>query len=358
MNLTVFLSDPRRRNLAALAALALVSVVLALFALNERAAEVAPKYTPQTFFPGLAGELSQATHIHIESKKSGTFDVTFKPEKGWVLPGRSNYPASFEEVRKTLVGLAALQTIEPKTTRPDWFHYVDLDAPPKGNGILITVSDDHNHTLASLIVGKSEDTGDASDTVELFVRKPDNNQSWLVKSPFQPHTSEADWMNKKVVDVDASRIQEADVRPLSGPAYTVRRDKPSDTDFTLSPIPHGRQIADPGGPDDVADALAGFSFDDVEPSGNFDFDTQSSRVITRTFDGLIVSVDVIKQGGNYWARVFADAVPGKPDVAKEAHEINVHAAGWAYKLPAYKGAQFLTSLDSLLKPVGTGKGAK
>ena len=116
MNLKIFSSDPRRRNLAVLAALALVSVLLAILALDRRAAEVAPKYPPQATFPGLAGKLGEVTRIHIESKKDGAFDVTFVPMKGWVLPGRSNYPASFEEVRKTLVGLAALQTIAPKFT--------------------------------------------------------------------------------------------------------------------------------------------------------------------------------------------------------------------------------------------------
>ncbi|MBU6298904.1 MAG: hypothetical protein KJS68_11730, partial [Alphaproteobacteria bacterium] len=185
-----------------------------------------------------------------------------------------------------------------------------------------------------------------------------DSQSWLVKSPFQPEASQTNWMRMKVADIDNSRIQEVDVRPLSGPYYTVKRDKSSDTDFTLSPIPRGREVTDAGGPDDVAYALAGFSFDDVEPSGNFDFDTQSSRLITRTFDGLIVSTDVLRQGGDYWARVFADALPGKPEAVKEAHEINARAAGWAYKLPAYKGVQFLTSLDSLLKPIGKAKASK
>ncbi len=47
-----------------------------------------------------------------------------------MLPGRNDYPASYETVNKTLVGLAALQTIEPKTSRPDWLHYIGLDAPP------------------------------------------------------------------------------------------------------------------------------------------------------------------------------------------------------------------------------------
>ncbi|MGA7676626.1 MAG: DUF4340 domain-containing protein [Rhizomicrobium sp.] len=355
MDLKALFSDPRRRNLAVLAALALASVLLAVLALDLRAAEVAPKYPPHAFFPGLAGKLDDVTRIHIESKKNGAFDVTFVPMKGWVLPGRSNYPASFEEVRKTLVGLAALQTIEPKTARPDWFHYIDLDAPPKGDGVVISLNDDKGRVLATLIVGKSEDIGDDTNFVGLFVRKPGETQSWLVGSPFTPHASPSDWLKKNIVDVDRARIQEVDVRPSSGPAYTVRRDKPSDLDFKLALLPRGRELGDPSGPDNVGSALTDFSFDDIQPSGNLDFDTQGWRTVTRTFDGLIVSVDVVKQGADTWARIYADAAPGNPDAAKEARDINAYAQGWAYKLPAFKGAQFMTALDSLLKPLAAKK---
>ncbi len=358
MDMTAFFSDPRRRNLAVLTGLALIGVVWAAIALNQRAAEVAPKYPPHAFFPGLAAKVDDVTRIHIVSAKSGAFDVVFVPMKGWVLPGRGNYPASFEEVRKTLVGMSALETIEPKTARRDWFHTVGLDAPPKGSGVQITLSDDHGRVLASMIAGKTEDIGDSSGAIGLFVRKPDNTQSWLVQSPFEPHANEADWMNKTVVSVDRARIQEVDVRPRSGTAYTLRRDKPSDADFTLSPIPRGREIGDPAERDGVAAAIAGFSFEDIQHAGNFDFEGLGSRLVTHTFDGLIVSVDVVRQGSDTWARVFADAVPGRPDVAKEANEINTHAAGWAYKLSAYEGTLFSTPLEGLLKtnvPAKAGK---
>jgi Domain of unknown function (DUF4340) len=346
--MTGLFSDPRRRNLAVLAAVAVISVVLAVVALDERAAEVAPKYPPHEFFPGLAGKVNEVTRIHIVSQKGGAFDVAFVPMKGWVLPARTNYPASFEEVRKTLVGMAALETIEPKTARPDWFHYVDLDAPPKGRGVEITLMNDKGTVLARLIGGKTEDIGDTSGANGLFVRKPGDNQSWLVRSPFTVRATPSEWLDKKVVDVDRARIKEADVRPSSGPAYVVSRDKPSDADFDLNPIPKGRELAYPGSPDAVASAIADFSFDDIRPAGGFDF-TNASRLITKTFDGLIVTTDVVKQGNDYWARIFADAAPGKPDAAKEAQAINAHADGWAFKLDQYKGAEFGTTLESLLK---------
>jgi hypothetical protein len=351
MELKTFLSDPRRRNLALLAALAFFSVVFAAVALEWRASEVAPKYTPHAFFPGVAGRLDEVTRIRVVSKKNDAFDVVFVPMKGWVLPGRGNYPASFEEVRKTLVGLAALETIEPKTARADWFHYVDLDAPPQGDGVLISLADDRNRVLASLIVGKSEDVGDVSDNIALFVRQPGQTQSWLVLSPFTPRAAQSDWLKKNIVDVDRSRIQSVEVRPQAGPGYTVSRDKPADADFALVPLPRGRELTDSSAPDAVGSALADFSFTDVQPVGNFDFDGQAWRTVTHSFDGLIVNVDVVKQGSDDWARINAYALPGQPDAAKEAREIDEAAQGWAFKLPAYKGAAFTTSLDSLLKPL-------
>ena len=358
MNLKTFFSDPRRRNLALLAALAFFSVVFAAVALAWRADEVAPKNTPQALFPGLAGKLDDVTRIHIVSKKNGAFDVVFVPMKGWVLPGRGNYPASFEEVRKTLVGLAALETIEPKTARANWLHYLDLDAPPNGAGVLISLADDKNRVLASLIVGKSEDIGEASENVGLFVRQPGQMQSWLVSSPFAPHAAQSDWLKKNIVELDRSRIQSVDVRPLTGPSYSVSRDKPGDTDFALTPMPHGRELTDSSAPAVVASALADFSFTDVQPVGNFDFDGQAWRNVTHTFDGLIVNVDVVRLGTDVWARINAFALPGKPDSAKEAREIDEAAQGWAFKLPAYKGAAFTTALDSMLKPVEASRNAK
>lgn len=354
MDIKTFFSDPRRRNLAVIFALAAVSCAWAAVALRVQAAEVAPVYTPHTFLQGFAGESNLATRIRIVSKK-GAFDVVFKPQKGWVLPARGDYPASFEQVRKTLVGLAALETIEPKTARPDWLHYLDLDAPPQGNGTLIEIGDDQGRVLASLIVGKSEDIGDPSGATGLFVRKPGEDQSWLVKSVVAPASSIGEWLNKSVVTVDPSRIHEADFSPAGGPAFALVKAKQTDLDFALASVPHGRAAGDPGTLDSAAQALGSFAFDDVRPASDLDFDHGASRLVTKTFDGLVVTVDIVKQGDDVWARVFAASQPGQPDADKEASDINAHAAGWAFHLPSYVGGQFAASLDSLLKPADAKK---
>ncbi len=342
-------ANPRRRNLAILAGAAVISVVLALLALREQAAELAPKYVPETFLPGFAAEIANVDRISVSGSK-GSFDIVRTPS-GWVLPNRSDYPAAFGEVRKTLVGLAGLETIEPKTARPDWYQYVGLETPPKGTGVLITVTAE-GRKIASVIFGKTQDIGDASGALGLFARRAGDSQSWLLRSVFQPKSDISDWLDKNVISVDRARIQDVAITPESGPAYSVRRDKPSDPDFMPSSLPRGRALNDPAAADSVASAITGFTFDDVRPQAELEF-SKATRVVTKTFDGLTVAVNVIQRGADYWATLSAAAEPSSKDADTEAREINARAGRWAYKLPAYKGQQFLTSLESLLKPVGT-----
>jgi hypothetical protein len=350
MDLNVLLKDPRRRNLAILVGVALVSLLLAVIALDMQQSEVAPRDATQSYFPNLASHVREIARIRVASKK-GTFEIAFKPYKGWVLPGRNDYPASFDRVKETVVGFAALLTIEPKTARADWLHAIQLDAPPKGDGVEITLMDDKEHPLAVMIVGKGVDIGDPNGWLGLFVRKPDSNQSWLVKSPVAFKGDPADWLEKSVMDVDRARIQETDVDPMGAPSFEARRDRPSDPDFTVADLPAGRTLADPTAADAVATAIAGFGFEDVQPTRDMDFG-DAARLITKTFDGLTVTVETLKSGGDYWATISAESAPGKPDAAREAREINARVNGWAYKLPPQEGQLFTTTLDNLLKPVG------
>ncbi len=345
----VILSDPRGRNLAILAAVALLLAIAAVLALNGQQAAVEPRYAQHEFFPNLARHAREIMRLRIQSKAHGAFDVVFKPEKGWVLPTRSDFRASFNQVQHTVVGLAALETFEPKTANPQWYSYIGVQAPDRGgSGVRITAYDEKGHVLADLIAGKTVDIGDPNGSQGLFARKPGEKQSWLLQSWFEPRSDIADWMDKDVLSIDRSRIREIDVQPASGASFTVRRDNPAQSDFALVNVPKGREVSYPAAADGVAAAISDFSFDDVQPAAKFNF-SGAAHLITRTFDGLDITADVINLNGAYWAQFAAEAA--KPAAENEAREINARTNGWAYKLPAYKGQQFMTTLDSLLKPL-------
>src|SRR6185437_6799530 len=134
-------------------------------------------------------------------------------------------------------------------------------------------------------------------------------------------------------------------------------DKPKDPDFKLMNLPAGRELAYPGAADNVAAAIVGLTFDDTKPATAFDF-SKAARVVTRTFDGLTVTIQVLQKGADYWATVSAQAEPGKKSAEKEAKAINAKTSGRAYKLPAFKGQPLMTKQATLLKPLNPPKGAK
>ena len=343
-------NDPRRRNLAVLAAIALVSLILAGLALTYQGTKDGAQSRQEIMFPGLGDRIHNIARIHIVSRQYGAFDMVFDPRIGWVLLQHGNYPASFEQMRSTVVGLTNLQTIAAKTARPEWYGFIGVDAPPKGSGTLIQLLDDKNNVLAALIMGKETDIGDPGGSIGLYVRKPDEAQSWLARSVFEPKSNPADWLDKNILTVDPSQIVEADINPVSGPAFVIKRAGPAG--FAIADLPKGREEAYPGAAAAVAAAITGFDFEDVKTADAFDF-TNAPRFVTRTVDGLTVTVRTVPEAGAFWATIYAEG--DNPRAAAEARAIDAHSDGWAYKLPTFKGQLFMITLESLLKPLAAKK---
>lgn len=343
------MTDTRRRNLIVLGSATLVSLGLAGFALERRAAQGIAPYAPTAFLPGFADKVKNAALIHIVAP-GGAFDVA-QTAKGWVLPGRGDYPANFDEVRHTLIGLASLQALAPKTSRAEWLHYLSLDTPPKGAGTQVTVQDAKGGVLATLIAGNTEDLGDSNGASGLFVRRPGENQAWLAKGVFVPHGDIGAWLSPHVFDVGPGRLKDVTVTPPGGAAFTVTHPRPSAASFELAiPVPPYKGTPNSPRINDIAYAVSSFSFDDVRSAAAIDF-SKASHAVAHSFDGLTVSFDLIRQGDDVWTRLSAAAAPGaKPAIVQEASVINAQASGWAYKLPEQKGRALQSALASLIEP--------
>lgn len=340
----------RPRLLIFLAIAAFAMLLLGVLAIQWHIRHAAAHATPHLLFADLSSNLHNVTAIRIETKRDGIVDVTFLPLRGWVLTKRGDYPASFDTVRRLLSALTQMTTIEPKTARPDWFHYVDLDAPPEGAGTRISVFDGSGHTLADLIVGKRTDTP-INGPVTLFVRKANEQQSWLVHSPSDLHIELDDWFERHAIALDQRQVAQIEFMPLYGPPYILRRTAPGQP-FDLFGTVRANFIKAPPQPlADYADKLTNIPFTDAGPQGQFVFTSRTAKIRIRTFNGLMVNIEVIRIGADYWARIDASAAPGRPAAEKQATAINAMAFDWAFKLRPAQGAIFLTSLDGLKRRI-------
>ena len=336
----------RRRILIGLGSAALIFGLAAVFALYQRAAEGMPRYASEIFLPGFAEAAKNATRIEILAP-GGAFTVAQTPQ-GWVLPDRGNYPADFDEVRRTLISLAQLTTIAPKTERPDWLTHLALGTPPSGNGTLITVKDAKGAVLAQLITGNVEQLGDPSGATGLFVRRPGENRSWLVRAVFPTHGDIGSWMMKRVVDIGPARLKSVTVVPAAGASFTVGRAAAGD--------PVGVEGLPPTVTPDVqlvneiGFAVATLSVEDVRPAGAMDF-ARAARVMATSFDGLAVQLELVQRLDGIWARIGANGTG--PKAAEEAAGVNARARDWVFRLPAEKAKVLLVDRARLLTPPPT-----
>lgn len=340
--------DFRRRNLLVLGSAALVSVILAGVALTLQARQTQAHFTASEFLPGFSAHVKDAARIHVASH-SGAFDVVYMPDKGWILPAKGGYPADFDQVRHTLIGLAALEAVEPKTDRADWLSYVGLTAPPKGNGISLTVTDRSGKVLGAVITGNSSELPDpTAGGSGLFVRHPGENQTYLARTVFTPHGELSDWLMTGVMNVEPARVNSVTITPFAGAPYTVTREHSSDPDFKLegSPPPKGL-VASTSEINLIPDIVSGFAFTDVKPASALDF-SKPAHLAAHTFDNQNIHMDAVQVNGAVWVKVSAAPDPGTPTMQKqEAAMINARAANWAYELATERGQFFSMKRDNL-----------
>jgi hypothetical protein len=355
----------RIRALTYLAGATGLAVLLAALSMMLRTSAGESDFKPTRMFAELASRLDDVATIQIEAKDV-SFNVVRDAQGLWTLPDKAKYPADFNTVRKTILGLAELDLVAEKTSRADWQEKLGLGLPKTGGtGTLVTLKDAKGDVMAALVAGASAEGEAAGGRQAIYVRRPDEPQTFVARGHFSPTTDQAQWLDKTFVDFARDRIKTVAMKPFKGRPYTVTRDKPDDANFrVVEAIPAGRQFRTESEPNSIGNALLGISFDDVKPISLVDFAKAATLEVT-TFDGLTASFKIVEKDRDFWIALEATANPSasaapakpgalKPDVAKEAKEINALAGGWAYKVPRYKGAVMTAPLEDLLRPIGGG----
>lgn len=362
----------RQRSLAYLAGVTGVFVLLAIATLWMRSSETHPVFPVVRMFPGLEAKVDDVASIQIETK-AASFNVVRDAKGEWTLPDKSNYPADFNLVRATILGLAELDLVDARTTRSDFHERLGLGLPKSGgSGTLVTLKDGKGEVLASAITGVTVEGASTDNRQAIYVRRANDAQAYVARGNLKVEGLQAQWLSKAFIVLARDRVKTAVIKPLKGRTYTVTRASPKDETFrVVEQLPAGRVMRTEGEANGVGNALLGISFDDVTPASKIDF-TGASRAAYMTFDGLTLTLSLVEKDRDFWltanaistpvpAAPVAPATPGKPaeppqlkpDVDGEAKELNKLMAGWAYKVPRYKAILMASPLDDLLRPAGS-----
>lgn len=296
--------------------------------------------------PALSNQLDDVGRVALVH---GDTKLTLvRKDKNWVVEEKEGYPADPVKLRQTLLGLADLRFVEPKTRKPELYPRLEVeDAGKKGaKSTLITVADRKGSMLGEVIAGKRRDDQLGSGTDGIYVRKPGDAQSWLASGTLDVSGETVKWLDRQFIDLPEKRVKQAVQTQPDGTSITIRRDKPEDK-LTLAELPAGKKLKSDGVLDEPAAALAGLELTDVRPAKGFDFPkTGVAKAEYTTFDGLTVTVELIEKDGTNWLKLRA---AGSGDAAKKAAEINARTGGWVYAVAAYKASALRTKLADLVE---------
>jgi hypothetical protein len=301
--------------------------------------------TAQLAFPGLAGKLADASKVELQQ---GGASLTLE-RKGdvWGIADKSDYPALPDKLHTLFVNLAELRLVEPRTADPALLDRLGL-ADPKAPGStagLVQVFDSKGTVLAALLVGhrrvSARGGGGAGSGGEVYVRRPNEEQSWLADGALDVTTAASSWMAHDLTNIDRAKIAAVEVtHPDATLSFTGKDGK-----LTLtSPADH--PPLDESKLDDVARALEYLSSTDVVTADKQP-GTPAGSAVFKTTDGLTVTAKVTVQDKEPWVALTA---AGDGAAADQAKDLSKLFDGWAYQVGNWKLAALVPKLDDLKAP--------
>jgi len=325
------------RRVAALLVAGLALVAFAMWIASQRHLERAT-LAGDLVLPDLEHHVNTVTEIGLR-KGDGTRTTLKKDGAGWSV-GERGWPADPGKLRKLLLDLGALNIVEEKTRLPANYPQLGVQdvSSPKATGTRIEVITPAR--TWALIVGKS------SGAKSGYVRVASAPQTLLAAPLLTVDADPKGWLDHALIDIAPERVRQVEERPTEGAGFNATRDKKEQTDFTVTPVPKGRELTAPGAANPIAGSLSSLTFDDVAKAGAA-ADAKVAHALFRTFDGLEVNVAGRKDGARALVTLRTHATAKQTEA--EAQQHNARLGGWEFAIPDYKYAAIFRPLEDLLK---------
>lgn len=303
------------------------------------------------FLPGLQDRLDEVERVRVRAPDGSELAEVVRREDGWTVANRWHYPADPETLRGSLIGLAEARRLAPKTDRPEGHARLGVARPGSGEGGGVELRLEGIDPPIEVLIGAGA-TGEAGGT---YVRRGDEDRAWLVSGSLRRHDEIADWLDDRLVDIEAVRVHRVRIEAVDGDPVRVLLPSPDAPRFEITNLPEGRRPLSSTLSKSIARGIADLRLSDVVPAAGTEPPPRLARARFETFDGLVIGVEAFAAGRDNpperLVRLRAGTLEGADDAVRgEAQRLNARFDGWYYRIPEFKFINLTFTLDQVLEP--------
>ncbi len=174
----------------------------------------------ELWLPGLRGDLDRISAIRLTGAGNQRLVTIERGDSGFVVAERDGYRADTAILRKLLLQLADARLVESKTTRADRHATLGVESvtSPKATGVRVEI--EGSAKPLSFTVGRTADQLGGG----TFVRTGEHAEAWLVSGNLVVEREPGRWLEKRIADIPAARIERIDVQS-KGDRFALVREK-------------------------------------------------------------------------------------------------------------------------------------
>ena len=278
----------------------------------------------------------------VEISKRGRTLTFVRNGEHWTIKERNGYPVQADKVRALLVQLTNAELAEPKTAAKDRWPLLDLEDPAAADAKsgLVRLLDASGKPMGEIVVGKRRPNAFGTGRQGIYVRRPNETQTWLASGEPNVTLDVKDWVDPVFFKTDTEKLKRVTVAHQGEAPIIVEREGEAGKGgkFVLKSVPEGLKVKESAGIEHIALSLGSVELEDMRKLDSTPVGEAVSVITAESSDGLTITLRLRRDGKPDEAWLSLSAA-GEGEAKKAADEINAKAAGWEFKIPKWKADQ-------------------
>ncbi len=284
--------------------------------------------------------------IDFNSEK---FTLVKNHDDNWVLIERGNYPVVDQKVKELVCDLADLKIIEPKTTKPENFAVLQLeDIEVNKNVTRIILFDAEDKEIDGIYIGKREFLAsvNADYQAHIFVRRPKENQAWLVAGKLPEGFALKDLVKQPLLSIDLATVLQVELTKAGQAQKSFIKIVRNATtkELNLMEVSPRFKVKEQYAVDNIVQQFGFLNYDDVILNSTDAFPVLHGKLILSQIKEEVpkeehINFELVYINKNYYFKIN-NLIPNIPN-----------ASNWLYKISDYACQSLLINKSDLLTEV-------